>query len=133
MKNPLEKEVGGNHYQKYVMQPVELFMACGWNYCQSNIAKYVLRYKYKNGKEDLEKAIHICEIGLYYDNDFNKAKQSTHDAIVATFNRINYIEENIAYLLEIIDKKDYIHILNHIDDIYQQCIDESQILMIKKL
>ena len=60
--NPLDVQVGGGHYKKYKIQPVEYAMANGLNYCQANAVKYVTRYKDKGGIEDLRKAIHNIEI-----------------------------------------------------------------------
>ena len=112
MNNPLETEVGGTHYQMYVMQPVELFMACGWNYCQSNIAKYVLRHQDKNGKEDLEKALHICNIGCHYDECSNTDYK--HKAIIETFVRVNIFDRAMLLFLCDIDNKEYGHVLKKI-------------------
>ena len=62
MNNSLQKQVGGRHYKDFTIQPVELFAATRWDYFQSSIARYILRYKNKNGIEDLEKAIHIAHL-----------------------------------------------------------------------
>ena len=56
-----EKQVGGSHYQLPI-QPIEFIHKNGLNFCQGNIVKYVTRYKDKNGKEDLEKALHYIEL-----------------------------------------------------------------------
>jgi len=58
----LTKQVGGSHYKKYKVQPIEYAMANNLNYCQANAIKYVTRYKDKNGIEDLRKAIHNIEL-----------------------------------------------------------------------
>lgn len=55
MKNP-ETQVGGSHYNRMKIQPVTFIMANGLSYAQGNVIKYVSRYLYKNGIEDLEKA-----------------------------------------------------------------------------
>ena len=60
--NSLNTQVGGAHYKKYKIQPVEYAMANELNYCQANAVKYVTRYKDKGGIEDLRKAIHNIEI-----------------------------------------------------------------------
>jgi hypothetical protein len=61
-ESPLNSQVGGRHYNKYPIQPIEYAMANNLNYCQANAIKYVTRYKDKNGLEDLRKAIHNIEI-----------------------------------------------------------------------
>ena len=61
-ETPLNSQIGGSHYNKYNVQPVEYAMANNLNYCQANAVKYVTRYRDKNGLEDLRKAIHNIEI-----------------------------------------------------------------------
>lgn len=56
--------VGGSHYRKYKIQPIEYAMANKLNYCEANAIKYVTRHRDKNGAEDLRKAIHNLEILL---------------------------------------------------------------------
>lgn len=65
----LDVQVGGNHYKKYKIQPVEFSMANNLNYCQANIVKYVVRYKDKNGIEDLEKAKHYIDLLIELENN----------------------------------------------------------------
>ena len=50
-----KKQVGGNHYKKYKIQPVEFAQANELNYCESNIIKYAVRHKDKNGIDDVKK------------------------------------------------------------------------------
>lgn len=64
--NAIDVQVGGNHYQKFNIQPIELIASLGLNFFQGNIFKYVTRYKYKNGIEDLKKAIHYCDLAEQY-------------------------------------------------------------------
>jgi len=61
-EDPLNSQVGGQHYKKYKIQPVEYAMANNLNYCQANAIKYITRFEDKNGLEDLVKAIHNLEI-----------------------------------------------------------------------
>jgi len=57
-----DNQVGGNHYKNYKIQPMEFFIANNINYPVAAVIKYVMRYKDKNGIEDLNKAIHIIEM-----------------------------------------------------------------------
>ena len=59
-----KKQVGGNHYKKYKIQPVEFAQANELNYCESNIIKYAVRHKDKNGIDDVKKIIHYAELLL---------------------------------------------------------------------
>lgn len=52
----IDEQVGGNHYKKCKIQPIEYVIANGLGYCEGNVIKYVTRYQDKNGIEDLMKA-----------------------------------------------------------------------------
>ena len=60
----IKKQVDGNHYKKYKIQPVEFAQANELNYCESNIIKYAVRHRDKNGKSDVHKIIHYAELLL---------------------------------------------------------------------
>ena len=55
-KKPTDTQVGGNHYQKYKIKPVEFLMKNNVPYVEGNVIKYVMRFRDKNGLEDLLKA-----------------------------------------------------------------------------
>ena len=57
-----KKQVGGNHYKKYKIQPVEFILKNNIGFVEGNIIKYVLRFKEKGGAEDLLKAKHYIEL-----------------------------------------------------------------------
>ena len=57
-----KKQVGGNHYKKYNIQPVEFIVKNNIGFCEGNIIKYILRFKEKGGVQDLEKAKHYIEL-----------------------------------------------------------------------
>jgi len=57
-----KKQVGGNHYKKYKIQPVEFIIKNNIGFVEGNIIKYVLRFKEKGGVQDLEKAKHYIEL-----------------------------------------------------------------------
>jgi len=58
----LNKQVGGNHYSKLAIQPVEYINKNKLSYLQGNVIKYVTRYNDKNGVEDLQKAKHYIDL-----------------------------------------------------------------------
>ena len=60
-ENPLSKEIGGTHY-KSAYQPIELMERVKMHACCSYIFKYMFRHKDKGKKQDLEKALHCCEL-----------------------------------------------------------------------
>jgi hypothetical protein len=59
----LSRQVGGTHYKKGV-QPWTIAMDWGLDPWSHNVVKYILRFPYKNGKEDLEKIQHYLEFLL---------------------------------------------------------------------
>lgn len=61
-KEVMSTQVGGDHYSKYKMQPVEAIRKMNLDFVKGNILKYLVRYKDKNGIEDLKKARHYAEI-----------------------------------------------------------------------
>jgi len=70
--DPLNLQHGGNHYKKYLIQPVEFCHVNKIPVIESNIIKYVVRHQDKHGAEDLMKAKHLIDILLefdYYDAD----------------------------------------------------------------
>ena len=57
-----EKQVGGKHYLKYKIQPVEFIIKNNIGFVEGNIIKYILRFKEKGGVQDLLKAKHYIEL-----------------------------------------------------------------------
>ncbi len=62
-KDADEKQIGGNHYRSFLIQPWTFIRKNGLNPFQANVIKYVCRYLFK-GKtiEDINKIIHYCEL-----------------------------------------------------------------------
>ena len=56
----LSRQVGGTHYKRGV-QPWTIAMDWGLDPWSHNVVKYILRFPYKNGKEDLEKIQHYLD------------------------------------------------------------------------
>lgn len=65
----LEKQVGGNHYKQFAIQPIEFINANNLSYMQGNVIKYVVRYPFKNGIADLEKAKHYIEMMIEFERN----------------------------------------------------------------
>jgi hypothetical protein len=59
---PLSKQEGGSHYKDLRIQPVEFIHANNIGYFEGNVIKYIVRYKSKNGLQDLLKAKHYIEM-----------------------------------------------------------------------
>jgi len=59
-----DRQVGGDHYRKHgddKPQHWDLAILFDWDPFQYQITKYVMRWKYKNGLQDLEKGLHFYE------------------------------------------------------------------------
>lgn len=54
----LGTQVGGDHYTKQKIQPIEYIWANGLGFSEGNVVKYVTRWKDKGGIKDLRKAHH---------------------------------------------------------------------------
>ena len=57
-----DKQIGGKHYKDFKIQPIEFITKNKLSFIQGNIIKYVCRYDIKNGNQDIDKAIHYCEL-----------------------------------------------------------------------
>lgn len=67
IENPtsaLDKQVSGDHYKSCGIQPIEYIHANGLSYLEGNVIKYTTRHSKKNGRQDIEKAIHYLELIL---------------------------------------------------------------------
>lgn len=54
-------QVGGDHYKTHGVQPWDIIEQYDLNFFAGNVVKYILRYKFKNGLEDLQKAEHYIK------------------------------------------------------------------------
>ena len=72
-----DKQVGGSHYRKMKIQPSKFVIENELLFPEGNVIKYICRHRYKNGKEDLEKAIHFIEMIIERDYKDEKEKQET--------------------------------------------------------
>ena len=68
-KNVWDKQHGGSHYQKYVIQPSKFVVENKLLYPECCAIKYIILHQDKNGKEDLLKAIHFIE--MIIERDYN--------------------------------------------------------------
>lgn len=60
--NALQAQIGGNHYKKLKIQPVEYIMANNLGFCEGSAIKYITRWRDKGGVQDIDKAIHFLQI-----------------------------------------------------------------------
>jgi len=65
-----DKQIGGDHYKNMNITPTEYIEANNIPWSEGNVIKYISRHNAKNGRQDVEKAIHYCELILKgYDED----------------------------------------------------------------
>lgn len=58
----LKDQVGGDHYKKQKIQPVEYIHANGLGFLEGNVVKRITRWRDKNGIEDLLKIKHEVDL-----------------------------------------------------------------------
>lgn len=61
LKAAKDTQVGGDHYAKREIQPWDIIDCYGLDFYAGNALKYLLRYRDKNGVEDLKKARHYLD------------------------------------------------------------------------
>lgn len=64
----LDTQIGGNHYKKLKIQPIEYILANELGFCEGNIVKYISRWREKGGVEDLKKIKQYCDFLIEQDN-----------------------------------------------------------------
>ena len=64
-----ETQIGGNHYTKLAIQPMQYSMKNGLDPLQHTIIKYVTMFRDKAGIEDLEKAKHCIDMLIEYEKE----------------------------------------------------------------
>jgi len=62
MSKILDTQIGGDHYKRHKIQPIDFIYDNEIGFIEGNIIKYVMRHKHKNGLEDLKKALHYLQI-----------------------------------------------------------------------
>jgi hypothetical protein len=72
-----KKQIGGNHYSKFTVQPSKFINDNKLLFAEGNAIKYICRHTHKGGKEDLKKAIHYIEMIIERDYKDEKGKQET--------------------------------------------------------
>ena len=73
-----KKQIGGNHYKKYKLQPSQFVTENKLLYPEGSVIKYVVRHQDKGGKQDLEKAKHMIDMIIERDYETEKdEKQET--------------------------------------------------------
>ncbi len=56
------RQVGGNHYKDFKIEPIEFIMANNIGYCEGNIINTYAVMRPRAGLQDLDKVIHYVEL-----------------------------------------------------------------------
>ena len=75
--DPYDKQVGGSHYKKMKIQPSKFVIENELLFPEGSVIKYICRHRFKNGKEDLEKAVHFIEMIIERDYKNETEKQES--------------------------------------------------------
>ena len=57
-----QNQIGGDHYRKMAIQPIEYILANDLGFVEGAVVKYVSRWQSKGGVEDLQKARHLLAL-----------------------------------------------------------------------
>lgn len=80
MYNPFKVQVGGNHYSKYPIQPLEYIEKNKLPFADGCVVKYITRWRDKGGIEDLRKAKHFIEMLIALEEEKNKGAIAAQQA-----------------------------------------------------
>lgn len=68
-ESQLNNQVGGDHYCKMKIQPIEFIHANGIGFIEGSVIKYISRWRDKGGIQDLEKAKHFIDLLIDLEKD----------------------------------------------------------------
>ena len=69
MNSTYDKQIGGDHYKDYKIQPSVFINGNKLLFAEGNAIKYICRHSAKGKEEDIKKAIHYLEMIL--ERDYN--------------------------------------------------------------
>ena len=78
MSKVWDKQIGGQHYQKFKIQPSKFVIENELLYPEGCVIKYILRHRLKGKRQDLEKAIHFIE--MIIERDYPEKKDFLEEA-----------------------------------------------------
>jgi len=121
----LEKQVGGNHYKRFKIQPIELIVLNNLNFLEGNVVKYVCRHRFKDGLKDLKKAKHYIEMLIDFKDKFGKELPFLKFVLA---NEIPYSEGKIIDSILKYSKSGYIKELGIALDFIDYLIEDYKIV-----
>ena len=97
-ENPLDTQVGGNHYKNFKIQPIEFSIKNDLNFIQGDIVKRICRYNIPGGKgrQDLEKIKHEIDLLIYLNygdpNEIFLKKDKIGNGVYTTIVKAGFID-----------------------------------------
>ncbi len=74
-----DTQVGGDHYSKHTIQPIDYIMGNKLGFCEGNVVKYITRHKDKGGVKDLEKAKHYIDLLIGEYKEYERSEREYED------------------------------------------------------
>lgn len=103
-----EQQVGGSHYERLKVEPVKIFAAFNFNWFQGEILKYVSRFPFKNGEQDLGKAIHISQMAVDLKIGDRKKKKPKFTKIIC---ERKYLSDLVEDFREQFEYEEYVTVI----------------------
>lgn len=118
MSNALKEQIGGSHYKNMAMQPAEFAVKAQLTFIQGCIVKYISRYKNKNGKQDIEKAIHFAKLAI----DLNDASLLfvANIGLAYSYCKINKMSKTQTNIIVSAIKDDYYNVIRYCNQLIKQ-------------
>lgn len=117
MESSLDIQIGGSHYKKFSYQPIQFFVDMRLDFIQGNIIKYVSRYKDKNGKQDLDKALHYAALGAEL-NPENVCHISKIEDRLRAFVGCNKLSDEVGNIIRATCYQDWSRVVSEIKNIH---------------
>lgn len=75
----LKVQVGGEHYKKCSIQPIDYIVQNNLSFIEGNIVKYTTRHADKNGQQDALKVLHYAFMLL--ENEYGLSPEQAYDKV----------------------------------------------------
>lgn len=98
------------HYNHGKIEVINVIMALGFDNCEGNVSKYVMRHRFKNGIEDIEKSIRYVQLMIDNHDDWydetqflseqdqqTKREEAIHYCILLN---LNHLETECVLLIQ---------------------------------
>lgn len=118
MNSELYIQIGGSHYRNMTMQPVEFAVKADLRFIQGCIVKYVSRYKSKNGKQDIEKAIHFAKLAIELNQQNDEFISSL--GLAYTYCKANKFSQIQTNIIVNAVKEDYHNVIRYCNQLIKQ-------------